>query len=244
MARSNREGETGPSGNEGSEEGQARDVQDEPLSPLVPVLLPGQSPLFHAEQADRYDRQRLIAEYEALFNCRLIAMVDAIFPYGVTLFEELVYDADSSQDLHLLEEATAKVQESPDTYPIHASLLSDVTGLMVQQARAALGRTDDLLFEALRSNPNRSREEVDRLVDALAEPLINAARSHGAIFGTREAYAAGLPVVEPSPNSLQWQIVWRLWAKYFALSARVYEGQRASKVLPWAASVPEETLSR
>jgi len=29
-------------------------------------------------------------------------MVDAIFPYAITLFEELVYDAKPSQDLHLI----------------------------------------------------------------------------------------------------------------------------------------------
>lgn len=276
------------------------------------VELPDQSPLYHAEQADRYERQRLITAYQGEFRCRLVVVVDAIFSYGITLFEELIYDADPGQDLHFLlytpggdgetavrlvrsaqarcrkltvvvpdlaksagtllalgahhilmgptsdlgpvdpqfqlpdgslasakaiiaavEEASEKVQQAPDTYPIHASLLSDVTALMLQQARAALARSDDLLEEALRSNPDRTDEDVAALRRALKQPLIGKPQSHDAIFGAQEAVAAGLPVLQADPRSKQWEIIWRLWAKYFALWSRVYEGERASKVMPW-----------
>jgi hypothetical protein len=125
------------------------------------------------------------------------------------------------------------VQAAPDTYPLYASLLSDVTGLMVQQARAALARTDDLLVEALRTHSDRSGDDVQKLARALHEPLIEQPKSHGAIFGFDEAFAAGLPVTLADPSGLQWQLVWRLWAKYFALFQRVYEGERASKLIPW-----------
>ncbi|MBA3556002.1 MAG: hypothetical protein H0W29_14740, partial [Gemmatimonadales bacterium] len=64
--------------------------------------LPRQSPLFHAQQADRYERQQLIADYESLYNCRLIVMIDAIFPYSVTPFEELIYDNRTDRDVHLI----------------------------------------------------------------------------------------------------------------------------------------------
>jgi membrane-bound ClpP family serine protease len=47
-----------------------------------------------------------------------------------------------------VDEATARVQDAPETYALHAALLADVTALMVQQARAALARTDDLLEQA------------------------------------------------------------------------------------------------
>ncbi len=276
------------------------------------IELPEQSPLYHAQQADRYERQQLIAAYQDEFRCRLIVVVDAIFSYGITLFEELIYDADPNQDLHFLlytpggegetavrlvrsaqarcreltvvvpdlaksagtllalgahhilmaptsdlgpvdpqfqlpdgslasakaiiaavEEASAKVQEAPDTYPIHASLLSDVTALMLQQARAALARSDDLLEEALRSNPDRTEEQCAALRQALKEPLIGKPQSHDAIFGAQEATTAGLPVLHADPRSRQWEVLWRLWAKYFALGSRVYEGERASQVLPW-----------
>jgi hypothetical protein len=274
--------------------------------------LPGQSPLFHAEQSDRYERQRLFTIYEKRFSCRLIAVVDQLLPYSTTLFEELVYDANPEEDLHLLlvtpggdgetavrlarsaqarcraftvivpdqaksagtmlalgahhilmgpvsdlgpidpqiqtgnstlvsakeiiaavDEATERVQAAPETYALHAALLADVTALMVQQARAALARTDDQLEEALKANPDRSAEEVAKLRAALSEPLITAAKSHGAIFGMEEAHAAGLPVTAADPQSFQWQLVWRLWAKYFALGERFYEGARASKRFPW-----------
>jgi hypothetical protein len=277
-----------------------------------PISLPEQSPLYHAEQADRYDRQNLIAVYQARFDCRLIVMVDFIFPHAVTLFEELIYDADPGQDLHLLlhtpggdgetavrlarsaqarcreltvivpdiaksagtlfalgghrilmgptsdlgpvdpqfqlpdgslvsaksiiaavDEASRRVQEAPDTYPIHAALLTDVTALMVQQARAALARSEDLLEEALRSNPDRGEAEIASLKQALAEPLIGKPQSHDAIFGPREAVAAGLPVEQVDYRSERWQVIWRLWAKYFTLAKRVYEGERVSKTMPW-----------
>jgi hypothetical protein len=314
VADEDQQGEAGAGGDAGVASGESSDVPAASPQPVAPPFqLPEQSPLFHAEQADRYDRQRLITAYQDAFGCRLVVLVDNIFPYAVTLFEELIYNADPTQDLHLLlntqggdgetavrlaraaqsrcreftvivpdmaksagtilalgahhiimgpisdlgpidpqfqmangslagakdiiaavDDATAKVQEAPDTYPLHASLLSDVTGLMVQQARAALARTDDLLAEALRTNPDRSAEEVETLASALHEPLIEQPKSHGAIFGPGEAAAAGLPVVSADPASLQWQLVWRLWAKYFALFQRVYEGERASKLIPWA----------
>ena len=164
-----------------------------------------------------------------MHGCRLIVMVDAIFPYGVTLFEELLIGAEREQDLHLMldtpggdgetavrlvraaqarcrkltvivpnqaksagtilalgahhilmgptsdlgpvdpqfpspkgrdlysakdliaavEAAEKAVTDNPDTYALHASLLADVTALMVLKARSALGRTGDLVREAL-----------------------------------------------------------------------------------------------
>lgn len=281
------------------------------------LALPGQSPLFHAEQADRYERQQLFSSYQEAFSCRLIAVVDQILPYSVTLFEELIYDADPDEDLHLIlvtpggdgetavrlarsaqsrcreltiivpdmaksagtimalgahhllmaptsdlgpidpqiqvangtlvsakdmiaavDEATERVQSAPETYPIHAALLADVTALLVQQARAALARTDDMLEEALRANTDRSEEEVAALRASLAQPLITAAKSHGAIFGMQEAHDAGLPVTFADPLSVQWQIVWRLWAKYFTSGQRCYEGVRASRMFPWPDQSP------
>src|SRR5829696_2458718 len=71
-------------------------------APAAPVAFPVQTPLFHAQQADRYARQTVIRAYEERFGCRLIVMVAPIFPFSVTLFEELIHDADPSKDLHLL----------------------------------------------------------------------------------------------------------------------------------------------
>ncbi len=275
--------------------------------------LPDQSPLYHAEQVSRYDRQALIAQYEREFSCRLVVLIDAIFPYGITLFEELIYDSNPESDLHLLlhspggdgetavrlvrsaqprcreltvvvpdqaksaatllaagahhilmgptsdlgpvdpqlqltqgslvsakdiiaavDDAAKKVQEAPETYPLYASLLSDVTALMVQQARSAIERTGDLLEEALRANPDRTDKEVATLTEQLKGPLIDRPRSHAATFGAADAARAGLPVTTADPADRQWRMIWRLWTKYFTLNSRVYEGVRASKVLPWS----------
>jgi Serine dehydrogenase proteinase len=278
-----------------------------------PSALPSQSPLFHAQQADRYERQQLIARYEELFNCRLVVLIDAIFPYSVTHFEELIYDNTADRDLHLVlaspggdgetavrivraaqarcreltvivpdlaksaatllaigahhilmapasdlgpidpqfqfpdgslvaakdiiaavDDATAKVQAAPDTYPIHAALLSDVSALMVQQARSELLRTGDLLEEALRSNPDRTLARVASLKKKLRVPLIQRPKTHAAIFNVWDAQKAGLPAEAVDPSSDQWQRIWRLWAKYFAMGPpRVYEGVKASIILPW-----------
>jgi len=273
------------------------------------------SPLYEAQNSNRYERQKLIVDYQEAFQCRLIVLVDVIFPYGVTYFEELVSDADPAMDLHLLldtpggdgetavrfiraaqtrcreltvivpnqaksagtvlaigahhvlmgpvsdlgpidpqlqikpgslvsakdiiaavDDATKKVQEAPETYALYASLLSDVTALMAQQARSALARTTDLLEEALRSNPDRTADEVAALKDKLQKPLIGDPQSHSAILGAREAAKMGLPVIEADAAGEQWRAIWRLWTRYFALQARVYEGARVSQVMPWPAA--------
>lgn len=273
---------------------------------------PAQTPLFYAEQADRYERQNLIKAYEDRFGCRLVALVDVILGEAITYFEELVYDADPGEDLHLIlwspggdgetavrlvrsaqarcreltvivpdqaksaatilclgahhimmgpssdlgpvdpmfflgpqnpvsakdliaavESAESAVASNPDSYPIHASLLADVTEIQLQQARSALERTEDLVEEALRSNPDRSQAEVDGLKAKLKAPLIDSPKSHAAIFGSSDARSAGLPVKEADPGGEQWKFVWLLWARYFSLLPnRIYEGRKASRVFP------------
>jgi Serine dehydrogenase proteinase len=310
--------EEGALGGHPSPQGEARDLcgshggeLDSQMSGQVD--LPDQSPLFHAQQAGRYERQRLISEYEAAFSCRLIVLIDAIFPYGTTFLEELIFDADPTEDLHMLlhspggdgetavrlvrscqarcreltvvvpdfaksagtllaigahhivmgpmsdlgpvdpqfqlpdgslaaakdiiaavDDATAKVEAAPETYALHASLLADVTALMVHQARAALERTDALVEEALSSCTGRKPDEVHQLQANLHEPLIELPATHAAIFGADDAAAAGLPVDKADPQGEQWQRIWRLWTKYFEMGLpKVYEGRQASHVVPW-----------
>lgn len=272
------------------------------------------SPIFHAQHADRYARQELIRQYQELFNCRLVVMISPIVSESVTLFEELVFDAVPTENLHLLidspggdgevairivraaqsrcdelivivpdqaksaatllslganyivmgpasdlgpidpqfhfrnewvsakdiisavEDASQKVMLSPDTYPIHASLLSDITAIMVQQARSALDRTAQQLNEALTSNPQRDDNAVSKLEQALRAPMIEGNPTHGALFSADDALSTGLPVIKADPLSEQWQLIWALWARYFAIGAKrnawVYESSRASQIVP------------
>ena len=271
---------------------------------------PSQSPLFHAQNSGRYDRQQLIREYETYADCRLEVMIDAIFYDSVTLFEELLFDCGPTVDLHLIvnspggigevairlarsaqsrckeltiiipdqaksaatllaagghyivmapasdlgpidpqlvfgrewvsakdiiaavENAIQRVEESPATFPIHASLLGDVTAIMVQQARSAMGSTEDLLLQALLSNPDRLAEEVQRLFETLRGPLIDRPQSHAALFSPKDADSAGLPVRMVDPDAAEWRMLWRLWTKYFTLgpSKSIYESRSTSQV--------------
>jgi ATP-dependent protease ClpP protease subunit len=288
---------------------------DEPLT--GPESFPVQSPLFHAEHADRYQRQEWIRRYQDLYRCRLIAVVDVLFGQTVTFVEELIYDASPDQDLHMIlvspggdgevalrlvrslqarcneltvilpdiaksagtilvmgahhilmaptsdlgpvdpqfqiggqqglvsakdiiaavENAEKAVASSPDTYPIHAALLSDLTALQVEQARSALARTGDLVTEALKSLPGRSETEVSELKVKLHKALVDVPRDHSAVFSAQDAKDAGLPVEIADPRSDQWRLVWRLYAKYFMMGAGpgfgMYEGANASRTVQY-----------
>ena len=274
--------------------------------------MPARSPLYEAQNAPRYERQQLIRSYQETYKCRLVVMMDMLFPRCVTPFEETLYDADPAEDLHVMlatpggdgetalrlvrqaqsrckeltvivpdqaksagtlfalgahriymgptsdlgpvdpqfqlangslaagkaiiaavEEAECRVQANPQTYPLHASLLSDITALMVQQARDALKRADGQLQEVLTCGPKRSEEEFKTLKDKLHGRLIGETQSHGAAISTQDAIDLGLPVEEANPAGLQWQAIWRMWTKYMVLNAAcVYEGQTASYVVP------------
>lgn len=151
--------------------------------------------------------------------------VDPQFPFGE-------YDLVSAKDIiAAVERALNDVAERPDTYALHSAMLSEVNALKVEQARSALARTDDLVLEALRSNPDRTREESELLAGALHEPLIEAPKDHAAIFGAQYARELGLPVRICDPACGQWRRIWQLWIHYYALGpAQVFENERASQV--------------
>lgn len=317
MAGQDREGEGSTPSGSGGAEGPDAGLPDAPPFDEDLVDAGGRSPLFHAEHAERYERQRLIKRYQELHDCRLIVVLDLIFGDSILLLEELLYDADPGQDLHMMldspggdgetavrmvrsaqarcreltvivpdqaksagtilamgahtilmgptsdlgpvdpqfqvgqapnrslvsakdiiaavEAAEEAIAENPDTYPLHASLLAEVDALRLQQARSALARTTDLVAEALHSNPDRSDAEVDDLKGMLKRPLIDLPRDHGAVFGAEDAEKHGLPVVPADPQSEQWKLIWRLYARYRMLlgDVRVYEAEKASRIIHW-----------
>lgn len=130
-----------------------------------------------------------------------------------------------------VEEAERRIQENPTTYPLHASLLTDITALMVQQSRDAMDRIEDLTREALASVSSRKLQDVEALATALHQHLIGESKNHGAIVSASDAKRYGLPVEQADPKSPRWQAVWRLWTKYLMLGAvYVYEGELASQI--------------
>ena len=60
------------------------------------------SPLYEAHNASRYERQALIRQYQDAYHCRLVVVADILVPNSVTFFEETLYDADPSEDLHVM----------------------------------------------------------------------------------------------------------------------------------------------
>ena len=64
--------------------------------------MPNYTPLFQAQQSDRYQRQELIREYEKNFDCNLVVMIDQITDASVTLLNECLHGLDISKPLHLM----------------------------------------------------------------------------------------------------------------------------------------------
>lgn len=133
-------------------------------------------------------------------------------------------------------EAEARVNASPDTYPLFASLLSDVNMVMVQQARNALARSEDLVREALSCGTGRTMAEVEKLTEQLKRPLIEQPAAHTAVISAAYAAELGLPVEAADVNSRSWQLIWNLWVRYYTLecfpagATAAYEGSRASAI--------------
>jgi len=130
-------------------------------------------------------------------------------------------------------EAEERIRANPGSFPLFASLLSDVNMLMVEQAKAALSRSEALMREAL-SVQGRTREEVDALAAKLKEPLIDAPSSHSAVISVDHATGYGLPAESADVNSEEWRLIWELWTRYFsegcwpAGQEAIYEGIHAS----------------
>lgn len=315
MAREDRSGEAGSPGGQAASQGpRSRVQQPEGSSSSTPSQRDLRSPLFVAEQSDRYERQRLIREYEDEHSCRLIYMSDVIFPESVAYLEELIWDASPAEDLHMMLDspggdgetavrlvrsaqarcnelsvivpdqaksagtilamgahnilmgptsdlgpvdpqfqvgdrgnlvaakdiiasvaaAESAIAKNPDSYPLHAALLSDVSALMVQQARSAIDRTADLVLEALLACPGRTEGEAKDLLEKIKKPLIDLPKNHGAVVNAELAKSCGLPVSNLDPQSNHWHQIWRLYAKYFVLKKPIYEGRLSSRIPDWA----------
>lgn len=145
--------------------------------------------------------------------------------------------ASAKELVEAVDEAERRITENPDTYPLFANLLAEVTMIMVEQARNALERSGALVREALAAATWRSPEEVEALATTLQQPLIEEPTSHSAVISSDAAQQFGLPAEAADPSSEQWEIVWSLWTRYFTLGAfpvgnvAVYEGAMASQII-------------
>lgn len=90
-----------------------------------------------------------------------------------------------------VEDAENRIQTNPNTYPLHAALLADVSALMVQQAHDALARTTDQVVEALSCVQTRTQKDVEQMAQNLHGPLIDDIQSHGATISASPAKGFG-----------------------------------------------------
>jgi ClpP class serine protease len=86
--------------------------------------------------------------------------------------------ASAKELVEAVDEAQRRITANPDTYPLFANLLAEVTMIMVEQARFALARSGALVREALAAATGRTEDDVDALAAALQEPLIEEPTSH------------------------------------------------------------------
>ncbi len=145
--------------------------------------------------------------------------------------------ASAKELVEAVDEAEKRITANPDTYPLFANLLAEVTMIMVEQARYALARSGALVKEGLAAATGRTQEDVDQLAEALQQPLIDEPTSHSAVISCEAAQQFGLPAQPADPDSEEWKIIWSLWTRYFTLGAfpvgpvAIYEGDRASQII-------------
>lgn len=131
--------------------------------------------------------------------------------------------------------AEERVSQQPNSYPLYSGLLADVNMLMVEQAKAAITRTEVLIDEALQCRTEGATDD-DRakLVHDLRGPLIDDLTDHSATVGPKLAQKIGLPVEVADLDCEEWALVWELWTRYFAMGCfpsgnrAIYEGRLAS----------------
>lgn len=138
--------------------------------------------------------------------------------------------------MRAVDRALKDVSERPDSYPLHSALLGmgNVDATLYEFANSALDRTGEIAKQAITSNGDLTVSEVNTRFQKVKDRLITKTHMHSAVIGCTEARQVGLPVTELETRSGQWQEIWAIWTRYFALgpvdSLRVYESDQASQV--------------
>jgi hypothetical protein len=109
--------------------------------------------------------------------------------------------ASAKELVEAVDEAERRITANPDTYPLFANLLAEVTMIMVEQARFALARSGALVREALAAATGRTQDDVEALAATLQEPLIEEPTSHSAVISCDAARKFGLPAEAADPTS-------------------------------------------
>lgn len=105
------------------------------------------------------------------------------------------------------------MKENPQAFELYVSLLADIDAIIYQTAKAAIRRTEELVPELLRLQQNPPSAEA---INDIAQQLQSHAM-HSATIGHQHATQLGLPVLYMSSQSDEWDMLWRLHARYVAL---------------------------
>lgn len=62
----------------------------------------GRTPLFEARNSERYRRQELVRYYKEITGANLVSFIDGIYPDCLVTLEDVLYDCDPSEELHVL----------------------------------------------------------------------------------------------------------------------------------------------
>lgn len=134
------------------------------------------SPLYEAHNAPRYERQDLIRRYQEAHKCRLVVVADILIPNSVTFFEETLYDADPSEDLHVMLATPGGDGETAIRLVRQAqSRCSTLTAIVPDQAKSA-GTLFVLGADHIHMGPTSDLGPVDPQF-LLADGSLGAARA-------------------------------------------------------------------
>lgn|GEM_PF-388471 len=100
MAGQSSEGVPGTGARSGTAAGQAEELPTHSRAGGVANRF--RTPLFQAQNSERYERQKLVGRYQELTGANLVVFIDQIFPANMTFLEELLFDCESGRPLHVL----------------------------------------------------------------------------------------------------------------------------------------------
>ncbi|MCY4176219.1 MAG: ATP-dependent Clp protease proteolytic subunit [Acidimicrobiaceae bacterium] len=131
--------------------------------------------------------------------------------------------------VEIVDDLEKRTTNNPVAFELYAALLADVDAVIYQIAKAAIRRTRELVPEvlSLRQTPP-SAEETDRIAEALQSHAM-----HSATIGYDQAKSLEIPAAYLSPQSPEWNALWRLHTFYVVLLGlrfveTLIEGRRVS----------------
>ncbi len=110
--------------------------------------------------------------------------------------------------LKIVDDLDQRTKENPHAFELYSALLADIDAVLYQTAKAAIGRTGELVPEVLRL---RRPPPEDEMIKDITKNL-QSSPMHSATIGHARASDLGLPAIYMRPQSTEWDMLWRLHA--------------------------------